>query len=107
PGGHGGPTGSGEPGGPMLVMAPAVQKELKLSDSQKSELKKLDMAAAQKRRETFPKNRHADFDPEKRRTLMESQRGEQEEAGGQILDKQQKDRLTEIDLQREGILAVA
>ena len=99
--------GSGEPGGPMLVMAPAVQKELKLTDSQKSELKKLDMSAAQKRRQTFSKNRHADFDPEKMRTLMESQRREQEEAVAKILDKKQNDRLTEIDLQREGMLAVA
>ena len=107
PGGQGGPMGSGEPGGPMLVMAPAVQKELKLTDSQKSELKKLDMSAAQKRRQTFSKNRHADFDPEKMRTLMESQRREQEEAVAKILDKKQKDRLTEIDLQREGMLAVA
>ena len=107
PGGHGGPMGSGEPGGPMLVMAPAVQKELKLTDSQKSELKKLDMSAAQKRRQTISKNRHADFDPEKMRTLMESQRHEQEEVVAKILDKKQNDRLTEIDLQREGILAVA
>ena len=107
PGGPGGRLGVGEPGGPMLVMVPAVQKELKLTDSQKSQLKKLEMSAAQKRRQTLSKNRQADSDPEKIRSLMDSQRREHEEGVAKILDKKQIDRLTEIDLQREGILAVA
>jgi hypothetical protein len=91
----------------MLVMAPAVQKELKLTDAQKSQLKKLELSGAQKRRQVFSKNRQGSSDPEKMRSLIESQRREQEQAVAKILDKKQKDRLSEIELQREGIMAVA
>jgi Spy/CpxP family protein refolding chaperone len=108
PGGPGfGPGGPGGPGGPALVNAPAVQKELKLTEQQKSQLKKLDSAMQQKRRQAFSKGRQGDFDPEKMRTSMDSLRREQEKAISEILDKAQKACLAEIELQREGLLAVA
>lgn len=96
----GGPGGRGGPGGPSLLMAAPIQKELGLTEKQKSQLKKLDatMAQAQKRRAAFSRNREGD---------MDSQRREQEEAVSKVLEPKQKTRLGEIELQREGIFAVA
>ena len=54
--GPGGPGGFGGPGGPMgppLLMFPAIQKELKLTESQKSQYKKLETTINQKRRSAF------------------------------------------------------
>jgi Spy/CpxP family protein refolding chaperone len=106
-GGPGGPGGRGGPGGPSLVMAAPIQKELGLTEKQKSQLKKLDATMAQKRRPAFSRNREGDFDPEKMRAQMDSQRREQEEAVSKVLEPKQKTRLGEIELQREGIFAVA
>jgi Spy/CpxP family protein refolding chaperone len=88
-------------------MFPAVQKELKLTDSQKGQLKKLETTLNQKRRTAFSKARQGGFDPERMRTSMESINREQEQGVAKILDKPQSARLGEIDLQREGIFAVA
>jgi Spy/CpxP family protein refolding chaperone len=90
-------------------MAAPVQKELGLTEKQKSQLKKLDTTMSQKRRQMFTRtrSRQGDTDPEKMRTSMDSLRSEQEEAISKILEPKQKTRLGEIELQREGIFAVA
>jgi len=105
PGGPGGPRGG--PGGPSLLNAAPVQKELNLSESQKSQLKKLDTAMGQKRRSSFSRRGQGEPDPEKMRSAMDKLRREHDEAVAKVLDKKQKERLSEIELQREGILAVA
>src|SRR5208337_387176 len=74
---------------------------------QKSQLKKLDTTMSQKRRQMFTRSRQRNTDPEKMRTSMDSLRREQEEAISNILEPKQKTRLGEIELQREGIFAVA
>ncbi len=90
-------------------MAAPIQKELGLTEKQKSQLKKLDTTMSQKRRQMFTRtrSRQGNTDPEKMRTSMDSLRREQEEAISNILEPKQKTRLGEIDLQREGIFAVA
>jgi len=90
-------------------MAAPVQKELGLTEKQKSQLKKLDSTMSQKRRQMFTRtrSRQGDTDPEKMRTSMDSLRSEQAEAISKILEPKQKTRLGEIELQREGIFAVA
>ena len=88
-------------------MAVAVQKELALSESQKSKLKKLDAGMVQKRRQSFSRRGQGESDPEKMQSAMDKLRREQEEGIAKILDKKQKERLAEIELQREGIFAVA
>ena len=110
PGGPGGPFGFGGPGGPMgppLLMFPAVQKELKITKSQQSQYQKLQTTLSQKRRSAFTRTRQTRPDPEKMRTSMEAINKEQEQGIARILDKQQVARLSEIELQREGIFAVA
>ncbi len=109
PGGPRGPGGPGGPGGPSLIMAAPIQKELGLTEKQKSQLKKLDTTMSQKRRQMFTRtrSRQGNTDPEKMRTSMDSLRREQEEAVSKILEPKQKTRLGEIELQREGIFAVA
>jgi len=88
-------------------MAAPIQKELRLTEKQKSQLKKLDTTMSQKRRQMFTRSRQRNTDPEKMRTSMDSLRREQEEAISNILEPKQKTRLGEIELQREGIFAVA
>jgi len=90
-------------------MAAPIQKELGLTEKQKSQLKKLDTTMSQKRRQMFTRtrSRQGDTDPEKMRTSMDSLRSEQAEAISKILEPKQKTRLGEIELQREGIFAVA
>ena len=109
PRGPGRPGGPGGPGGPSLIMAAPIQKELGLTEKQKSQLKKLDTTMSQKRRQMFTRtrSRQGNTDPEKMRTSMDSLRREQEEAISNILEPKQKTRLGEIELQREGIFAVA
>ncbi len=103
----GGPPGPSGPGGPSLIMAAPIQKELGLNDKQKTQLKKLDATASQKSRKAFEAMRQGDFDPEKMRESMDSLRRDQELAISKILEPKQKTRLGEIELQREGIFAVA
>ena len=90
-------------------MAAPIQKELGLTEKQKSQLKKLDTTMSQKHRQMFTRtrSRQGDTDPEKMRTSMDSLRSEQAEAISKILEPKQKTRLGEIELQREGIFAVA
>ncbi|MFO0891173.1 MAG: hypothetical protein U0790_18770 [Isosphaeraceae bacterium] len=107
PGRPGGPRGPGGPGGFNLVMAPTVQKELGLTEKQKSQLKKLEGSQAQRRREAFGKAREERPDPEKMRARMEKAQREQRDAVAKVLEPRQKSRLAEIELQRDGVFALA
>jgi hypothetical protein len=90
-----------------LIMAAPVQKELGLTEKQKSQIKKLDTTLAQRRRQAFTRNRDEQRDPQDMRKTMEAMQREQKESIAKILEPKQKTRLSEIELQQEGIFAVA
>ena len=102
-GGMGGPGG---PGGQSLAMSPAVQEDLKLSDKQKAQLKRLQGSAIQKAREAFAAAQEGGVEPQEMMEGMAGLRREHESAVSKVLDKAQKARLAQIELQREGLLAV-
>jgi hypothetical protein len=97
----------GGPGGPNLLSAASVQEDLGLNEKQKGRLKQLDASMMQRRRDSFQMAGEGGLDPEAMRSTMDNLRREQEAAASKILDKTQKARLTQIELQREGVLAVA
>ncbi len=106
PGMFGGPGGPGGPGGQNLLRAPSVQADLGLTEKQKTALQRLDATMAQRRREAFQPGEEG-FDREAMMEAMNEIRADQEAAVAKILDKKQKARLTQLELQREGKLAVA
>lgn len=107
PRGPGGPGAPGGPGGPSLVMTPEVQKELGLTEKQAAQVKKLEAALERKRRELFAEEGDEGGDPRARMgTLMGLQR-EVETSVTKTLNKRQKDRLAQLELQREGPMALA
>jgi Spy/CpxP family protein refolding chaperone len=102
------PGGPGRgPGGMGLIQAPAVQKELGLTEKQKAQIKKVESSLAQKRRQAFAKAREDQVEPQDMRKMMEGLGREQRDAVAKVLEPKQKTRLTEIELQQEGVLAVA
>ncbi len=108
-GGFGGPFGGGGPGGSSvasLVLNPAVQKDIALTTKQSAQLKKLDASVRQKRRELFTPGQDGGDFRERMQAGMTLQR-DFESAITKMLTKKQKDRLAEIDLQREGVMAVS
>jgi hypothetical protein len=109
PGGPFPPGGMGGPGGgPNLIMSAAVQEDLALTDKQKSQFKRIETAMMQKRQEAFmAANAEGGVDPQAMMSTMNNLRREQDAAFAKILDKKQKSRLAQIELQREGLLAVA
>jgi Spy/CpxP family protein refolding chaperone len=105
-----GPPGMAPPGGPSgqsLLMAESVQKELVLTDKQKTSLRRLEQSMRQKGRDAFEAAREEGMDPEAMRATMNGIRRDHDVAVAKILDKRQKARLTQIELQRDGLLAVA
>ena len=103
----GGPGGPGGPGGQSLVMMPAVQEDLGLTDKQKTQLQKLQASMRQKMRDGMQQAREGGVDPQEMMEGMAALRRENEAAISKVLDKAQKARLAQIELQREGLLAVA
>ncbi len=101
PGGMGGP---GDSGGPSLVGFAAVQKELGLTDKQSAQIKRLDSTMS-RQRETA--SAEGGFDPETMRSPMNTLRRRYETSVNKVLTKTQKERLSELELQREGLMAVA
>lgn len=97
----------GGPDGPPLVMVDAVQEDLKLTDKQREKLKELRLAMAQRRRAAFNQRDEQGFDPQAIMAEMHTFRRTQDTAVARILDKDQKARLAQIELRREGLLAVA
>jgi Spy/CpxP family protein refolding chaperone len=108
PGGMGGgPGGPGGFGGPSLVMAEAVQEDLGLTDKQKTQIKKLKTSMDQRARELFENAREGGVEPQEMMESMTSLNRDHNAAVAKVLDKTQKARLAQIELQREGLLVVA
>ncbi len=112
PGGPGGNMVGAMRGGPQshvqILMAPAVQKELKLTDAQKTKVYTLSRTAGQKFSDfTRAMMLSGGNNPQ---TIMASGfklRQEIDREVAQILDAKQNERLNQIALQAEGPLAVA
>ena len=107
PEGSGASTGIGPESPLVLLMAPTVQKELKLSEDQKSKVYNLGREASQKSRTMMQQAMvRGGGDP---RSLLESAqqlRRENDFAIGNLLEKKQSARFEQIVLQSEGPLAL-
>jgi hypothetical protein len=91
-----------------ILMAPAVQAELKLSESQKTKAYDLALAAGQKYREVFQGLLFdGETDPRELFAARNSLRQENDLGVRTILDAKQTARLNQIVLQAEGPLAVS
>ncbi len=90
----------------MVLMAPAVQTELKLSDDQKTKLFDLTREAQQKGR-AMMLSAYQSGNPQMLMQIGGRLRQENEASTAKILKPEQKQRLDEIMLQIEGPLAVA
>jgi hypothetical protein len=100
---------AGGQGGPLMVlMAPSVQKELKLKEEQKAKIYAFTQKAGQKNRDLMQTRMFGgNANPQ---AMMEAQRQLRQETDAgiaQILDSKQKERFDQIVLQNEGPLAVA
>jgi hypothetical protein len=89
-----------------LIASPAVQKDLGITEKQKTQLNRLMATLAQKRQQIFDGG-EGPPDAEAMRATMNGLRREQDAGIARILTKNQKTRLAQIELQREGVLAVA
>jgi hypothetical protein len=92
----------------MILLAPSVQKELKLNEEQKTKVYNFARTASQKHREMmqtlmFSGNANPQIMMETYRQI----RQEIDQGTAQILDPKQKERFDQIVLQHEGWLAVA
>jgi Spy/CpxP family protein refolding chaperone len=102
----GGPGGG--PGGlPSLIMTEPVQEDLALTDKQKAQIKKSQSSMMLKSREMFQAAREGGVEPEEMREAMTAINREHNVAVAKVLDKNQKARLAQIELQRDGLLAAA
>jgi Spy/CpxP family protein refolding chaperone len=105
-----GPGGMlGMPGGPMgmpLVYSAPIQEELALTDKQKAQLKKNQANLMERGREMFQSAREEGAGFDEIREAMTGLRREFETATAKVLDKKQKERLAQIELQRDGLIAV-
>jgi hypothetical protein len=104
-GGMGGPGGMF--GAPSMIASEAVQEDLGLSDKQKAQIKKLQASMLQRTRETFLAARENGVDPQEVMQEMSSLARDNNAAITRVLDKNQKARLAQIELQRDGLLALA
>ena len=96
----------------MLLGMPEVQKELNLNDDQKKDIDTLLEDSFGKMRASFQGMR--DLSQEEREKRMDEMRKKFEEAGkevdekvGKILDAKQAERLHQLQLQREGAMALS
>ena len=108
-GGEAGTTGA--PGGVNLIiilMAPAVQQELKLTDSQKTQLFELTRDASRKSRDIMQSVfQNGGANPQALMMAGLQVRQENERAIAKILQPEQKERADQIILRVEGPVAVA
>lgn len=116
PGGRGpGFGGAGGFGGPTMLLAiPEVQAELGLSDEQKAQLETLSNDTREAMRGTFGGGNFREMTQEQReqafaaaREKMEAVRKEAEAKLDKILTDKQQERLEQLRLQREGLMALA
>ncbi len=97
-------------GGPlMLLLAPSVQKELKLKEDQKAKCYTFVQKARQKNSDMFQSRMfNGNANPQAGMMEVAKQIRKENDAGiAQILDPKQKERFDQIVLQNEGPLAVA
>ena len=87
-------------------MADSVQTDLGLSDKQKTQLRRLEQSMRQKVRDTFEASREEGMDPDAMRSTMNGIRRGHDAAVSKVLDSA-RSALSQIELQREGLLAVA
>lgn len=115
-GGFGGPGGRGGSVFSLLDNA-AVQEELKVTDAQKAQIKTTNEAVNTKRQAFFSGFRRGNDngangggaqrpDPETMRADMQELQNQTEAAFARILSKPQRSQLNQIDLQRQGPMAV-
>jgi hypothetical protein len=91
-----------------VLMAPGVQKELKLTDAQKTKVFGLSVSASQKQRDHFQSAfLSGGLDPQAMMAARDNMRRDNEQAVAKILDETQKERFNQIVLRAEGPLAVA
>jgi hypothetical protein len=91
-----------------VLMAPAVQKELKLTDAQKTKVYDLALTSGQKQRDLFQAVLFSGgTSPQALLMARDQLRGENEQAIDRILEPKQQERLEQIVLQLEGPLAVS
>ena len=127
PGGPGGPGGQSGPGGRRggfpggfgrnssyrsLLARSEVQKELKLTDQQKTQLEQVNTQLDQQRhqqRDALRNNNNAGGppDPEAMRAAFTTMQQQSDQAISKILTTSQSKRLQEISLQQQGPMAVA
>ena len=85
----------------------SVQEDLGLTEKQKTQLKRIQGSTDQKTRQTFQEAGENGLEPNEMMELMNSIGREKNSAVAKVLDKNQKARLSQIELQREGLMAVA
>jgi hypothetical protein len=92
----------------MILLAPSVQKELKLKDDQKTKVYSFAKTATQKNRELMQTMMFSgNANPQAMMEASRQIRQETDQGISQILDPKQKERFDQIVLQNEGPLAVA
>lgn len=95
----------------MLLLAPSVQNELKLTDEQKTKLLGVAKGASQKGRELVRSmalaGNNANVNPRAMMASGMNLRQETDKAIAKVLDPKQKERLNQIALRAEGPLAIA
>ena len=104
--------GSGPQAPITILMAPAVQRELKLTDAQKHKIFGLSVSATQKQRDQFQSlflggGGEGGMNPQGMLAARDGMRRENDQAIGRILEDKQKERFNQIVLRTEGPLAVA
>lgn len=105
--------GSGPQAPITILMAPAVQRELKLTDAQKHKIFGLSVSAAQKQRDQFQSiffggdGAGGMNNPQGMLAARDGLRRENDQAISRILEDSQKERFNQIVLRAEGPLAVA
>lgn len=106
-----GPSMPGASGGTNMVLvliAPAVQKELKLTDEQKTKVYELARDASRRTREFYQSSLQGGaVNPQAMMTAGMRLRQENEQAALKLLKPEQKERAQQILLRVEGALAVA
>lgn len=91
-----------------VLMAPAVQKELKLTEAQKGKVFNLSVAASQKQRDQFQSAfLGGQMNPRELQAARDDLRRENDQAIAKILEDAQRERFTQIVLRAEGPLSVA
>jgi hypothetical protein len=103
--------GGGQGGPLMILLAPSVQKELKLTDDQKSKVNTFVRAESQKYREAMRTMAMSmgggNANPQMMMETFQKRRQETDQGIAKILDPKQKERLDQIGLRVEGPMAVA